>query len=322
MAIAPNGTLTAGLAGSSPTLVQDPINPLKLAEVNVNAAGTMLQGVYSTDGGATWKTFINPITTPTPTPPNLVNLPDPNLNANPTVPNPVRYATVGAPSAAIDLNETLYITYTEQNATGTSGALVLQRFSFTTGTPTLVAGGSNQVLDQWFGADPVLNPVVGVDNNVAAFTDPTATVDNVQADTMSNKAVYIAWSTANTAPTVLPVNFNSNVIRAIASADGGKTFTTPQFVNDNGNIAALGAHYTTPKILFTQGSADGRVVGGTRSSSPSPTSETPTTTEMPRSISIPASPTAASSPMLRQARRSSPARQVLSAMRSARPAKR
>jgi subtilisin-like proprotein convertase family protein len=253
-AVVTNPNYVSTLAGSSPTLVQDPINPQKLVEVNTT--GSQVQAVYSTDGGATWHNLLNP----TGSPANLLNVVDPAANANPAGTN--RYAVVNAPAAAIDLNQTLYITYTETDAAGLGGALVLQRFSFAGGSPSAVAGGTNQVLNQWFGADPVLNPTIGVDNNVTSFTDSTATTDNVQTDSMVGKAVYIAWSTANTAPTVVPVNFNPNVIKAIASADGGKTFTTPQFVNNGSNIAALGSHYTSPKIVFTQGSADGRVAGG------------------------------------------------------------
>ena len=259
-AVVSGQTYLADSSGLSPTVVQDPVNPLLLFEVN--STGPLLQATYSTDGGNTWNDYINPTTNPA-QPPNLPNLPDPNLNANPGGTAP--YAMVGAPSAAIDLNETIYITYVEQNATGTSGALVLQRFSFASGVPEPVE--NDQILDQWFGADPVLNPVIGVDNNVANFTDNTVAADNVQTDTMSNKAVYIAWSTANTAPQVTPPvkNFNPNVIRVIASADGGDTFTTPVFVSDGANISVLATaatHYTSPKIVFTQGSADGRVAGG------------------------------------------------------------
>ena len=254
-AVVTDPNYVAGLTGSSPTLVQDPINPQHLVEVNTT--GSLVQAVYSTDGGTTWGNLLNANGT------NLQNIPDPNLNANPG--GNARYAAVNAPSAAIDRNETLYITFVEENATGTSGALVLQRFSFTGAKPTAVTGGTNQILDQWFGADPVLNPVVGVDDNLSSFTDTTATTNNVQTDTMSNKAVYIAWSTANTAPVPVLANFNANVIKAIASADGGKTFTTPQFVNNGGNISLpnpANSHFTSPKILFTQGSADGRVAGG------------------------------------------------------------
>ena len=168
LAIAPNGTLTAGLAGSSPTLVQDPVNPLNLFEANTR--GNLIQMAYSNDGGNTWTVLVNPTTKPQGQP-DFPNLPDPNLNPIP-YPNPlVGYAVVGAPSAAIDLQETIYVTYVEQNATGTSGALVLQRLDFSSGTPTFVS--QDQILDQWFGADPVINPVIAVDNNQASFTDTT-----------------------------------------------------------------------------------------------------------------------------------------------------
>ena len=300
-AVVTNPNYLAPLAGSSPTLVQDPVNPLHLLEVNTT--GALVQAVYSNDGGTTWHNLLNPITNPV-TPPNRPNLPDPNLNASPTVGNPVRYAVVGAPSAAIDLTEMAYITYVEQDATGNSGALVLQRYDFTTGIPTPVTGGTNQVLDQWFGADPVLNPVIAVDNNVGSFTDSTVATDNVQTDTMVSKAVYIAWSTANTAPTKAPVpaNFNANVIKAIASADGGVTFTTPQFVSDGGNVAP-------PRTPISR-----RRRSSSRRAPPTDAwwevnwSSSSTTSETTRSISTPASRTPATSPRRRQGPWSPPAR--------------
>ena len=112
----------------------------------------------------------------------------------------------------------------------------------------------------------MLNPVVAVDNNVPSFTDPVTGA--TQTDTMVDKAVYVAWNTNNTAPITVPatVNFNPNIIKVAASADGGMTFTTPQIVNSGGNFSPPTApgpsRFSDPQIVFTQGSADGSVPGG------------------------------------------------------------
>jgi subtilisin-like proprotein convertase family protein len=244
-AVVTNQTTIA--AGFSPTIVQDPTNASNLVEFQANSAGT-LGGSYSRNGGSTWTAF-----------PTFVNIADPALTTFANVAAPPKFTVVTNPTAAWDRSENIYITEIERNTDNSSGALVFQRFSFSTGAPVSLI--KDTVLERWFQTDPILNPVVAVDNNLPTFTDPVTAA--VQTDTMVGKAVYVAWNTLHTAPTTFAIpNFNPDVIKVVASADLGVNFTTPQFVNSGTNANVLGDRYAAPQIVFIQGSADGRVQGG------------------------------------------------------------
>src|SRR5687768_8563184 len=45
---------TTNLQGTTPSVAINPIDPQELVEVHVNAAGTLMVGSFSRDGGATW----------------------------------------------------------------------------------------------------------------------------------------------------------------------------------------------------------------------------------------------------------------------------
>ena len=257
-AVVANPTTIA--SGFSPDVVQDPSNPLNLVEVQ---AGGTFSGNYSTDGGNTWKAF-----------PAIANIVDPEQATSGNIANPPKFAEVTNATAAWDRGENIYITDIERSADDTSGAVVFQRYSFATGKPVSLI--SNTVLERWFNTDPILNPVVAVDNNLTSYTDTTVTPNTVQTDTMATlvpdpnnpgvmmaKAIYVAWNTNQTAPTgtnVIP-GFTPNVIKALASSDGGVNFTSPEFVTNGKNVASTG-NSADPQIVFTQGSADGTVTGG------------------------------------------------------------
>ena len=253
---------TSTLSGFSPSIAYDPINPQKLIEVH--STGAFLVANYSTDGGQSWSSFIT----------TNSNLSDPTLvPASP-------FTTVTNTTVAIDRAENIYIVDVQHNAGNTAGVLVMQRWRFNGGSPTAVASEQNTIVQQWTNADPVLNPVVAVDNNVASFTDPltgdlqtdtlaTLSDDPVDSARQVSKALYIAWNTNDRTPTTVPAapaTFNPNVIMVAGSGDGGEHWTAPQIVNGNGHIVntanGITPHYSDPQIVFTQGSADGRVTGG------------------------------------------------------------
>src|SRR5439155_12224 len=76
---------------------------------------------------------------------------------------------------------------------------------------------------------------------VQTDTMATLTADPNHPGVMIGKGVYVAWNTSHTAPTgnfTIP-NFNANVIKVVGSSDGGAKFTTPQFVNNDGNVGKL-----------------------------------------------------------------------------------
>ncbi|HKI38793.1 MAG TPA: proprotein convertase P-domain-containing protein, partial [Gemmataceae bacterium] len=249
------------LTGFSPDVAADPINSSWLVEVHTT--GSALVASFSEDGGQTWTSFINA----------QVNVKDPTTNAP--------FTTVTDPTVAIDRAQNIYITDIERNATlNTSGALVFQRWYFLN-NGGLSQAVNNNVIQEWVGADPIENPVVAVDNNVTSFTDTTAASNRVQTDTMAtivgdptgantagvNKALYVAYNTTNKTPANAPNNWEANVIMATGSGDGGTNWAAPQIVSDGGNTPAIPnggvtPHYSDPQLVFTQGSADGRVTGG------------------------------------------------------------
>jgi subtilisin-like proprotein convertase family protein len=256
------------LSGSSVSLVQDPVNPQKMFEVhNALLNGQSLLGAsYSTDGGVTWTGFLNfnPSANP-----NFNNQLDPNLNPDtPPFPNPpVLFAAESNATVAMDRSENIYIVDINHDATDAGGVLLLHKYSFTGATPTAVF--TNKVLESWFNTDPVLDPVIAIDNNVKTFTDTTITPNTTQTDTMVNKDIYIAWSSNNIAPQPAQAHFNPSVIKVMASADGGVNWTKSLFVNNDKNVSTFNtpfqptdSRYSSPQIVFTQGSADGRVPGG------------------------------------------------------------
>ncbi len=130
---------------------------------------------------------------------------------------------------------------------------------------------------QWFGQDPAANPVLGIDTNTPTFTDPQTGA--VQTDTLATmvaipatptypngdlvpKGIYVAYnvnqtySQPNANP---PVPLESRVFM-VASADGGRTFTTQELVSDlqhlkGGNIPQTGTEAANPQIIFSQGTA-------------------------------------------------------------------
>ena len=72
--------------GFSPSMVQDPSNPLNLVEFHAGSNG-LLVGNYSTDGGRTWKASVNdPKVSPSPFP----NIIDPNLATSSATSSPCK----------------------------------------------------------------------------------------------------------------------------------------------------------------------------------------------------------------------------------------
>jgi subtilisin-like proprotein convertase family protein len=248
---------------NNPSVAQDPTNPSNIVEVHsavyqdTFGDTAALVGNYSTDGGQTWSRFL--IGTA---------LTDPALDTGKITPTPT-YTVITDPSVAWDRFGNIYLVAIERDATNNSGALIFQKFTFD-GTAPVAVPSENKILERWYGTDPIFSPVVAVDNNEPLFVDPTLATNNTQGDGMANKAVYVAWSTQQTAPVDLVneiLDFNPNIIHVIASSDQGVNFTSPEIVNDDEHVALVspdipGARYAGPQIAFTQGSADGRVMGG------------------------------------------------------------
>ncbi len=177
---APTVTNPTTLAGTSQfqfdaQVAIDPIDPLKIVEVHVagpNGGIFSVAGDYSTDGGQTWNQFNTP-----------------NNLADPATFDTQPFAFDESVSITFDRSGQFYVVSDQQNNAGTSGAIVLNKFSFTGGAPTpvtLPAAGYPQgagVLYRWFNDDPGFDPVVAVDVNLPTYTDPATGA--TQTDTMA-----------------------------------------------------------------------------------------------------------------------------------------
>src|SRR5262245_24884874 len=240
----PNSQVSLG-GNNTPSIARDPIDPQKLVVVSSNVGG--LRGAFSLNGGADWNSFTVG-----------GQLLDPNSPAN----APFNYAQATTPSVAFDRNGSFFVVHTQHDAARTSGALVFEKFDFTGESPDEDTF-AQRILYQWVGADPVLNPVVGIDTNLRTFTDPDTGA--IQTDPFSNRTIFVAWNTNNTAPTgnLAITNFNPNTIKLIASDDGGQNWSSQVYVNDGaGDPNRGGERDAYPQFLFPQGTADGRVPGG------------------------------------------------------------
>ena len=195
----------------------------------------------------------------------------------PTQRSPTRKQT--NPSVGFDRNGNFYVLESQHNTGNTSGAIVLEKYDFTTGTPTPVPTSNSRapysfvpsnynVLYQWVGtSDAAVYPTMLVDNNVASFTDPTT--GNVQSDPYANvntnpnpgtfSDVYVAWASIDIKPSLvtdLP-NYNPNRIKLVVSSDGGNNFTGKAIasVSNGGNGGNFGTQRNSqPALVIDQNS--------------------------------------------------------------------
>lgn len=269
--------------GYSPITIQNPNNPQQMvtafvtpAPTNNNQELTNIAYAYSTNGGQSWTTqrFGNAI--------------DPKANPPGTIPQ-VNYTTATQPSIAFDRFNNFYLANTERNTDGTSGRVVLRKFSFT-GFPQQVDldrnnefdnNGSNQeqMLYKWSDGDRAYNVNVAVDSHLPP-TDPKAQdpvvagAAGLQTDpfaatqtdgsntttpvgtypfftTTNNVKVFVTW---NTQEVYTQVN-STGEIRQTVSDDGGYRFGAPVVVNDFVNG-------TMPQVIFTPGRVGEANTGG------------------------------------------------------------
>src|SRR5262249_7334659 len=117
-----------------------------------------------------------------------------------------------------------------------------------------------KVVYAW-GADPIFNPSLAVDNTVPSFTDPDT---NAMLTNPNSGNVYIAfqknWTPFNQAPN----SFKPTRIELMVSGDGGFNFGGEREL-DGGEGA--GSFFGTdrngyPRITVSQGTMDGHVAPG------------------------------------------------------------
>src|SRR5262245_22245681 len=163
---------------SSPSIAVNPVNSSQLVAVWTRLVPSLApgpqviaEGAVSNNGGTTWTPF-SPATI----------LIDPTSSAT----APALYAQTTDASVDFDRNGNFYVVVSEHSADNSSGSLLLNKFSFGSGSPTKTI--NNEVLYAWT-ADQALKPIVAVDKNLATFTDGTFT----QTDPSAGN-VYVAWA--------------------------------------------------------------------------------------------------------------------------------
>lgn len=263
-------------------MAQNPLNPQRMVMVWVTnsnpaqagqPAPSSLAGAYTVNGGLTWNNF-----------PALPGLVDPATDTP--------YPSAMEPSVAFDRFNNVYVVYAlrrqgEQNRNDESGgAIVLRRFNFTGGAPVATPyapgspdeAGGGKIIYRWAHnapatdvSDPAYNPAIVIDNTNPGFVDQTTGLPQGSPRSSINNqfsAIYVAWNARNEAPGTAPalarcppgVPFNPNVIKVVASEDGGNTFSPPRHINDGENCG--GTRYTTPSMVISQGRSNGTIPGG------------------------------------------------------------
>jgi subtilisin-like proprotein convertase family protein len=240
-----NVSATAGNS-NTPSIAIDPTDPNKMAAVFTNhqvingVDFIRIQAAYSNNGGQNWLSLG--------VPPNLI---DPLSPAT----NPAPFFESTDASVGFDRDHNIYITYAEHSQGNTSGAIVLQKYDFSTAAAAQTI--TDEVIYSWANTDQAVKPAMAVDNNLPTFTSNGKT----QSDPFSG-TVYVAWGTVDVppAPPPTPPTFNPNTIRLVSSSDGGSSFGAPQTVNDGVNFGF--DRDGNPQLIVSQGTGDGRVQGG------------------------------------------------------------
>ena len=282
------GKPPATLGGFSPSAAANPLNPLQI--VLADTTGTTVTATVSNDGGNTWTTIFQS------TPAGAERLLDP-------IPVPasqprVAFTNAYNPTVAFSRDGFVYLSYLQTNANVTNGAVVVNKINVANANAPLgvmnindsaspynsfaTTGFDGKLIYEWTnGQDPAYNPTIAIDDNLPNFTDADGTQ---YTDSMSGKAVYVAWNSNATAPNLalselgngLNAKINGGVyvwnpatIHVAASGDEGGNFTNPMPVDDWGYVVPLKpflpAAYknlpfvpygaTGPQILFSPGAS-------------------------------------------------------------------
>jgi hypothetical protein len=154
---------------SSPSIAVDPSNPQKLVSAWTRTDPKLAPGrtvfvefAVSTDGGKTWTNEHQP-----------QNFGGGGFLPDPTTTNPqIQFPQATDAQVAFDRNENFYILWSEHQGGNGAGALRLQKFDFSSGTP-LAAFGTPTTVYEWT-ADQALAPTLAVDASVPTFTDTSS----------------------------------------------------------------------------------------------------------------------------------------------------
>jgi subtilisin-like proprotein convertase family protein len=253
-----------GTNESSPSIAVSPNDPMKLVAAWTEgvrfpdtATPIATRAAYSTDGGASW--------TPLSLPPNLY---DPALPIGTALTESDRLIRSTDAMVAFDRFDNVYLLAAQQSEANVSGALVLQKYSFRGAVPTQVL--RDKVVYAWT-QDAAIQPYLAVDATLPRYVDSGTglTVTNPNSGN-----VYVAWATDDGVG-------SPNSIKLVVSSDGGQTFSARRTINDeqaangtffqptapgvqprnqSGNSGAQ--RNVLPRLVVSQGTADGRVAPG------------------------------------------------------------
>ncbi len=245
---------------STPSIAASPNDPLKLVAVwssglavPTAASAIRTQGAFSVDGGLNWQALALP-------------LPIFDPLAAPTA--TTRLTRALDASVAFGRDGSVYIVDAQHFTASARGALVMQKLDFRGAAP--VPAIADKILYAW-NTDAAIDPIVAVDDTLSTYVDPRtgATVTNPFSGN-----VYVAWGTDDSLG-------SPNTIKIVASSDGGQSFTPRRTVNDEQD--GLGVFFqptapgvfpanvsgntgiqlnTQPRLVVSQGTADGRVAPG------------------------------------------------------------
>jgi subtilisin-like proprotein convertase family protein len=259
---------------SSPSVAVDPVNPLKMVMVythhdpknaQIFATPFVAEAEFTVDGGKTWSPLGLPIN-----------------QFDPSTSNPeVQYTQAFAQGVGIDQNQLLYIGVLENDSANTSGAVITEKFDFSSATPVQInvngpGAPPDNVVYQWNRSDPNVpnasleqsfdNFTLVVDSNAASFTDPTT--GQVQTDPNAGN-VYIAATLDSPPPPNPPSPWNRYTAILGGSTDGinftdafGLNFVfVDQQITNGGSPNVGNQHETDPQLSISQGKA-GKNDGG------------------------------------------------------------
>ena len=217
---------------SSPTIAIDPNNPQKLVAVytthvkvvttTATTDTTTIEGAYSTNAGLSWTSFnVAPIKT-----------------VDPQSTTGALFAEITNATVAFDHNDNFYVASQENNANDETGAVFLERYSFTGASPStdgLASGGASKIIfgpwDTRNQTSPtraeVLSLSLAVDSNVSSFTDPTNGAWSVKDNNVGS--VYVALGTD--APVNATTNNYSVQLIYSSAALWASTFSVPMTVS-------------------------------------------------------------------------------------------
>jgi subtilisin-like proprotein convertase family protein len=234
---------------STPSIAVDPNNPQKMvavwvrndpAFIGILGGSPITEGVFaatSINGGQSWSSL------------NV----DSQLHDPPTSNPALPYPQASNPAVKFDRNDNFYVLIDQHETGNAYGALVLDKFNFSTNT--VKNAFFNSVVYQWGVVDQAFEPTLAVDDNLPSFSDIDSNgVTRTQNDLNSGN-VYVAFAMDSDPPAGNPAgaNYNPWIVSLLTSVDGGQTFNVPVIANNN-RFVAPGA-VANPQIAISQGSA-------------------------------------------------------------------